>query len=81
MFHESFQQTRLCGRSKPSRIKKGRGGEPSRCPPKPIPSRLSELLEFLDAIEFTLEGTVLSANQNFLDVFGYRLDEIKGKPL
>jgi methyl-accepting chemotaxis protein len=30
-------------------------------------------------IEFGLDGTVLSANQNFLNVLGYRLDEIKGK--
>jgi len=30
-------------------------------------------------IEFALDGTVLSANQNFLNVLGYRLDEIKGK--
>ncbi len=30
-------------------------------------------------IEFGLDGTVLAANQNFLDVFGYTLDEIAGK--
>jgi methyl-accepting chemotaxis protein len=30
-------------------------------------------------IEFALDGTVLSANQNFLDVFGYKLEEILGK--
>ena len=30
-------------------------------------------------IEFDLDGTVLSANQNFLDIFGYQLDEIVGK--
>ncbi len=30
-------------------------------------------------IEFDLDGTILDANQNFLDVMGYRLDEIKGK--
>ncbi len=30
-------------------------------------------------IEFDLDGTVLSANQNFLDIFGYQLDEIAGK--
>lgn len=30
-------------------------------------------------IEFTLDGTVLRANQNFLDIFGYRLDEIVGR--
>ena len=30
-------------------------------------------------IEFDLDGTVLSANENFLDIFGYQLDEIVGK--
>ncbi|MES5488388.1 PAS domain-containing methyl-accepting chemotaxis protein [Bradyrhizobium sp. INPA03-11B] len=30
-------------------------------------------------IEFALDGTVMSANQNFLDVFGYRLEEIEGQ--
>jgi len=30
-------------------------------------------------IEFGLDGTVLSANENFLDLFGYELDEIVGK--
>lgn len=30
-------------------------------------------------IEFDLEGVVLTANENFLKVLGYRLDEIVGK--
>ncbi len=30
-------------------------------------------------IEFGLDGTILSANQNFLDVMGYNLDEVKGR--
>jgi methyl-accepting chemotaxis protein len=30
-------------------------------------------------IEFMLDGTIVTANQNFLDVIGYSLDEIKGK--
>ncbi|QUS38799.1 PAS domain S-box protein [Tardiphaga alba] len=30
-------------------------------------------------IEFRMDGTVVTANQNFLDAVGYRLDEIKGK--
>jgi methyl-accepting chemotaxis protein len=30
-------------------------------------------------IEFDLAGTILTANENFLGVMGYRLDEIKGK--
>ncbi|WP_428483385.1 methyl-accepting chemotaxis protein [Rhodopila sp.] len=30
-------------------------------------------------IEFSMDGTILHANQNFLDVVGYALNEIKGK--
>ncbi|TYP88955.1 methyl-accepting chemotaxis protein [Blastococcus xanthinilyticus] len=30
-------------------------------------------------IEFALDGTVLTANQNFLDAMGYRLAEVRGK--
>jgi methyl-accepting chemotaxis protein len=30
-------------------------------------------------IEFGLDGTIITANQNFLDVVGYRLEEIRGK--
>src|SRR5689334_17740144 len=30
-------------------------------------------------IEFTLDGTIITANQNFLDVLGYTLTEIQGR--
>jgi methyl-accepting chemotaxis protein len=30
-------------------------------------------------IEFKMDGTIITANQNFLDAVGYRLDEIQGK--
>ena len=30
-------------------------------------------------IEFNMDGTIVTANQNFLDAMGYRLDEIAGK--
>ncbi len=30
-------------------------------------------------IEFELDGTILTANGNFLDVLGYRLDEVRGR--
>jgi len=46
----------------------------------------ADLLGKIDAInrsqaviEFNLDGTVITANQNFLDLLGYRLEEIKGK--
>ena len=30
-------------------------------------------------IEFNMDGTIITANQNFLDALGYRLEEIKGQ--
>jgi len=30
-------------------------------------------------IEFNTDGTIITANKNFLDTMGYRLDEIQGK--
>merc|ERR1711974_317247 len=30
-------------------------------------------------IEFDVDGTIITANDNFLNTMGYRLDEIKGK--
>ncbi|MGV7209084.1 MHYT domain-containing protein [Oxalobacteraceae bacterium A2-2] len=33
----------------------------------------------LAVIEFDLQGTILTANQNYLDLVGYRLDEIVGR--
>ncbi|WP_342154376.1 PAS domain-containing methyl-accepting chemotaxis protein [Methylorubrum sp. SB2] len=30
-------------------------------------------------IEFSLDGTILTANANFLDTMGYRLDEVQGR--
>jgi len=30
-------------------------------------------------IEFNMDGSIVTANQNFLNALGYRLDEIQGK--
>ena len=39
-----------------------------------------EALDRVQAIiEFNLDGTIVSANQNFLDIFGYELDEVVGR--
>ena len=50
---------------------------------KMTPGDLLAIYEALDKvqaiIEFDLDGTVLSANENFLRTFGYELDEIVGK--
>ncbi len=51
-----------------------------------IRKRSGEMLDILVAldrsnatIEFKMDGTVITANHNFLSVLGYTLDEIKGK--
>jgi len=41
--------------------------------------QLSAISKAQAVIEFSLDGTVLIANENFLKVMGYSLDEIKGK--
>src|SRR3569623_268944 len=42
-------------------------------------AQVSALSKSQAVIEFNLDGTIVTANQNFLDAVGYRLDEIKGK--
>ena len=42
-------------------------------------AKLDALDRSLATIEFTMDGTILAANKNFLDVVGYSLDEIRGK--
>ncbi|WP_132255899.1 methyl-accepting chemotaxis protein [Methylobacterium segetis] len=50
---------------------------------KPLPDDVQARMEALDRslaiIEFAPDGTILSANANFLNVVGYALDEIRGK--
>ena len=44
-------------------------------------ARLYDAIDRSQAIvQFDLDGRVLTANQNFLDLFGYALDEVIGKP-
>jgi methyl-accepting chemotaxis protein len=50
---------------------------------KMAPGDLLAIYQALDRvqamIEFNLDGTVVSANENFLHIFGYELDEVVGK--
>ncbi|MCD0258803.1 PAS domain S-box protein [Xanthomonas melonis] len=41
--------------------------------------RIEAIDKVMAVIEFSLDGTILDANQNFLQVMGYRLDEILGR--
>lgn len=42
-------------------------------------SKLNALDRSQGIIEFNLDGTIITANENFLAVVGYSLDEVKGK--
>ncbi len=42
-------------------------------------SQLNAISRAQAVIEFTLDGTIVNANENFLRVTGYTLDEIKGR--
>ena len=42
-------------------------------------ARLNAINRAMAVIEFSPDGTVLDANENFLNVLGYRLDEVKGR--
>ena len=41
--------------------------------------QLSAIGKSQAVIEFSLDGTILNANDNFLNVLGYKLEEVKGK--
>jgi methyl-accepting chemotaxis protein len=42
-------------------------------------AKLEALSKAMAIIEFKLDGTIVTANENFLKTVGYRLDEIKGR--
>jgi len=42
-------------------------------------AKLNAIDRSFGVIEFTLDGTIISANQNFLEIVGYTLDEVRGK--
>lgn len=42
-------------------------------------AKLSALDKSQACIEFELDGTIITANQNFLDTMGYALEEVQGK--
>ncbi|UES42118.1 methyl-accepting chemotaxis protein [Roseibium aggregatum] len=44
-----------------------------------LQSQIDAIYKSQAVIEFALDGTILTANENFLKTLGYRLEEIKGK--
>lgn len=47
--------------------------------PKECAARMEAVSKALAVIEFHLDGTVMTANENFLKILGYTLDEVKGQ--
>ncbi|WP_422388616.1 PAS domain S-box protein [Bradyrhizobium symbiodeficiens] len=47
--------------------------------PSDAQARLDAIGRSQAMIEFNLDGSIITANQNYLDALGYRLDEIQGK--
>jgi methyl-accepting chemotaxis protein len=41
-------------------------------------SKLDAINQSQAVVEFAMDGTIVDANNNFLDLMGYRLDEVKG---
>lgn len=48
-------------------------------PSQEFTSKLEAFDKSQAVIEFNLDGTVITANRNFLNATGYRLEEIQGK--
>lgn len=59
-----------------------RSPRPTLVKPKPAQDAAADMLAALQrshaVIEFDLDGTILTANENFLQTMGYTLDEIRG---
>ncbi len=55
------------------------GGRAAKRPQEDARALLEAASRSLAMIEFSLDGTILSANQNFLSAMGYDLDEIVGQ--
>jgi len=51
----------------------------SRAQTRDLKAMVAAIYKVQAIIEFNLDGTVLAANENFLQAMGYTLDEIKGK--
>src|SRR5437868_3085980 len=44
-----------------------------------LASQLAAIGKSMAVCEFQMDGTVVTANDNFLKIFGYTLDEVKGR--
>ncbi|MDE2303957.1 MAG: PAS domain-containing protein, partial [Gammaproteobacteria bacterium] len=65
--------------AKPSSQKKSPRSKSARITESDLRGEIAAINRSQAVIHFELDGTVISANDNFLSVLGYSLDEIKGK--
>ena len=52
---------------------------PKKLDVKDLTARVEAISRVQAVIEFELDGTIITANDNFLNCLGYRLDEVQGK--
>jgi methyl-accepting chemotaxis protein len=52
---------------------------PKKLDVKDLTARVEAMNRVQAVIEFELDGTIITANDNFLNCLGYRLDEVQGK--
>ncbi|HVY06542.1 MAG TPA: methyl-accepting chemotaxis protein [Burkholderiales bacterium] len=55
------------------------GGASRKATMAELKNQLATIYQTQAVIEFNLDGTILTANDKFLDAMGYRLDEIQGR--
>ena len=61
------------------RVARPKKGKPEKANTNELLGKLNAIDRVQAVIEFNLDGTVLTANETFLQTFGYTLDEIQGK--
>lgn len=62
-----------------AKIKKTVKAKPVKMNTKELAMKLQAIDQVQAVIEFTMDGTVITANENFLKTLGYSLEEIKGQ--
>ncbi len=67
------------GGMKMAKGKKATKTTPAKLDVKDLAARAEAISRVQAVIEFELDGTIITANDNFLNCLGYRLDEIQGQ--
>ncbi|SPP65124.1 methyl-accepting chemotaxis protein [Nitrospira lenta] len=67
------------GGMKMATSKKAPTTKPGKLDAKDLAARVDAINRSQAVVEFNLDGTIITANDNFLNCFGYSLDELTGK--